>query len=744
MKRVEHKSIKEALEQPQSEHFWVSTDGGKIKTGNRQSFYSNLLDDHLTFDISNNKVMANMDRRGCIKHISMFRDCYYADYAPGIWVFKDYSTTGPYAFSISIDGETYDLSATDRPTKTSLLDNIFPVSTILLDKMKLTLVMYCPISADGEKRLRVLVYGMLLENISAETAAGGVFLPKIAANDDFVSVYDGANVHAVITPADGINSDSLDFNLSPGQSVWIPCVISAPGSFDADEVIKMGTLYWLNETWTYYKTATGELSMPEDSFSAEFFKRALCQCMEFAGMNDAGNIVGATWGTYPTTRCVWGRDFHYGTMPISMFDPELYKKCILWANKYSVRPKSNRYEGGVTHSIGNSLAPVCMMGFYYSGTGDADFFTDNPELKNNAIRLLDEVLASRTNKNIWLCPSKFVSDGISSGDYHTGSNIFIWYCMKSLARILQEVYGEEDLAAEYLITASKMKSAIDSMCVIDGPFGRQYIEGVNADGSIPKMEHEGEESDSVLIPVYGYERYDNQIYRNYAKFALSEHNESYNKNTRGIKWGNDATMTGYMNALASLEAEYDRESNFMTEIRKLTDFDGSIWWWPYVMNGRYGEVCRMMGKERNDFFGSMDVKDYPGKCGWASGVFVSLFAREILGVEYDAPGKTLRFKPFSPSSVFEWKRFKMGAGAFGISFKKADVFIEIKITNENGFEIKYELEIPISENKTVSSFKRNNETLTKYVGGTFLNNPTICSSGEIKPSEYVEYRVGLL
>ncbi len=44
---------------------------------------------------------------------------------------------------------------------------------------------------------------------------------------------------------------------------------------------------------------------------------------------------------------------------------------------------------------------------------------------------------------------------------------------------------------------------------------------------------------------------------------------------------------------------------------------------------------------------------------------------QILGVRYDAPSKTLNFKPFSPGSGFEWKHARTGSGEFDFTYQKS-------------------------------------------------------------------------
>lgn len=60
----------------------------------------------------------------------------------------------------------------------------------------------------------------------------------------------------------------------------------------------------------------------------------------------------------------------------------------------------------------------------------------------------------------------------------------------------------------------------------------QFLEGVISDGKINLLMHDGEESDTTLMPFYGYQRYDAPSVRNYAKFTTSFENPTYGEQCR--------------------------------------------------------------------------------------------------------------------------------------------------------------------------------------------------------------------
>ena len=70
-------TIKEALSQETSRHFWVSCKDGIMESGDKESFYSkDLIHENLLFDISNNKVLANCSINGTVKNLTIYRGSY--------------------------------------------------------------------------------------------------------------------------------------------------------------------------------------------------------------------------------------------------------------------------------------------------------------------------------------------------------------------------------------------------------------------------------------------------------------------------------------------------------------------------------------------------------------------------------------------------------------------------------------------------------------------------------------------
>ena len=470
-------TIREALSQPIARYFWLSRADGSYQTGDPASFYSRRLDDaNLTFDISNNKALACVAPGGAIRNLVFYRGNARVDSTfPGMWVSKLFSSEGPYAFKIRLGNRLLDLTQVDWPYRSGLLDNFLPITEMRGDQMKITLITFAPLSADGARRLRCVIYGALIENLTSETLEGGVLLPKVESKvawslDDensYVAFVDYARDPVLLPDVQGGEPGKagpmMPFCLAPGQSTWVPVVICAPGEPAIEEVMERGTLAWLNDTWAYYRSLTGRLIMPDDGFAASFFERAVHQSLQCIGMDSSGRPTGSDLGTSPTTEVICMKDLYYSYLPLCFLEPDVARAGILWFLEYSLRPPGNKHgAGGVRHSLSISLAPLLMAGLYYESTGDRAFFdagdTRPGSVRRRLERILEQVLRTRPDGETWLFPSRFISDGPSVGDYHTGSNVCAWYAFESFARILDEVYGESELASAHKLIAAADQS----------------------------------------------------------------------------------------------------------------------------------------------------------------------------------------------------------------------------------------------------------------------------------------------
>ncbi|MBC8535016.1 extracellular solute-binding protein [Yeguia hominis] len=195
-----------------------------------------------------------------------------------------------------VDGERLDFKKWKGKSESDLLDNLFPRTKFTNGSIKATILTFAPVGANGD-RLRAIVYGIYLENISERTVDLAVEMPRFGSEKDCFATH---GVSWLPVEERFAEDQPCKFQLSARQSKWISVVLYAPGEYqDAEAVVNKGMLFWLNETHDYLRKILGRLTMPGDPMTAFLYERAVCQCLGAIAMNQEDQISGANWGSYP-------------------------------------------------------------------------------------------------------------------------------------------------------------------------------------------------------------------------------------------------------------------------------------------------------------------------------------------------------------------------------------------------------------------------------------------------------------
>lgn len=737
------RTIDDALKLSQNALFFVERKAGKLRLGDPESHFNRCTDNtNLTFDISNNKVLANVGVQGSLKFLSVYRDTYRSNCGglpvheggwPGVWAAKDNSTYGPYSYHCRIDGTTFDLAKVDWDFRTGLLDNIFPI-TELHDpqgRFVVRLLTFAPLSPDGAQRVRGCVYGLQIENLSDAPLRGAVIRPGLPypgrglpPNWASFDPYD----FEIASGDEAAWKPEVAFDLKKGQTQWVSTVLYPSGDPAPQEIQQRGTLAWLQDTARYYRKLLGRLQTPEHPFLSAFYEREVLQALQSIGMSESGKIAGSNWGSFPATRQIWMKDCFYSCLPFVVLDPLLAQKIILWFDEFGVRQKGVAVPGGISHAISLSVAAPLLASLYYDHTGDRTFFRKHSELRQRWSQLLDALVETRQDREVYLFPTRFISDGPVEGDYHTGSNIVVWRTLTGFSRLLNEVFGAPEEAKKYALIADKVRAALLSKTVVTGAFGPQFIETAFRDGRNPPLLSDGEESDTTLASFYGLLASDAPLYLNSMRFAASPHNIGYNPTLHALKWfGVPSTAPGYNKAIAAgvdAPALFGEHGGY-TEFRRQTDADGSVWWWSYGGDGDppYGAVVRA-------HWGI-------GKSGWAAGVHSVLFPSRFLGLSYDAPKRTLRLAPASAIGPFEWNDCPLGGHRFDLRYAPAPEGATLQVGNANRHPILLDILLPVPVSASTLLWNGSKLPQSKIEHRHYLGQDVIALKGRVEAGSQV-------
>jgi hypothetical protein len=342
-----------------------------------------------------------------------------------------------------------------------------------------------------------------------------------------------------------------------------------------------------------------------------------------------------------------------------------------------------------------------------------------------------ELLLESRDDGDSLFPSVFISDGPARGDFHTGTNVKAWYALSTMARILAQVPGEEDRAARWSAEADRVHRAVRELCRGEAAFGTEYFEGVYRDGS-HVAGHDGEESDLTLASFYGFTERDDTAISNHARTAFSTDNPYFVPEYGGVSWWDftwhGSTYPAFVHALASAQRE-EESLPPLEDIRRRTDLDGSIWWWPHLHTET--DPNRVMRG--------------PGKCGWAAGVLLSRFVHDLLGLRPEAQERRMTFAPFLPWSSFSWEDAALGSVRFDARYSADQNSVRAAIRNLGDEELTVRFELLVPEGRSIVSAELDGDDAqeTARRRSRFGGRTAIVAEKTVGPGESTELVLGL-
>jgi hypothetical protein len=636
-------------------------------------------------------IQASVDIEGTLQDVRSASGGLTPYHGPmrGVYVQKEVTNGGPWRIDINTrEG----LPSAKHNCRTDLLANLFPVTQWEVGRLACRQVVFAPIDKHIREALPAVVVILCLSNQGDQVFEGKIHFPdgfhhrmstQFAMNEA-----QQAGIHWFDSHLEE-SQDGWRFELQPEQGLQfcLAFLIASgyQGLSQAQEALaRTDALQWLNSSLDFHQERLGDLSL-SNAYYAEALVRMEELCRQSELYAPDGAFVGGTLGSnvYPEpqewwNQWVWMKDNFYGALPMALFHPELCEKAISFFLEWGV-PQKTRGRGlerfpnaePVTNSLSNSLSGLVLASAYYQATGNTEYFFNHPFFLKRLHEILDQILGTRQFPEITLFPSMYVSDGDARGDFHTGSNLVGWYAFKGMARLCREVFGDIASANRYQQIGEQIRSDILKYCSGEGISGHQYFEGAYRDGSFVLC-HDGEESDVALMPFYVWDDSSDPALLSFSQLGFTAVNPHYSPEVDGIAWfdggyGSKSTFPGFTSALAGARTETELQAA-LERIRRLTDLDGSIWWWPHRLE------CRSPSQ----------VSRYPLKCCWAAAVYVLKFVHDILGIQFDQPAHQVSLRPFVPWDSFTWRNCQLGYSRFDFSFLRQTDRVTGSITNHNG------------------------------------------------------------
>ena len=463
--------------------------------------------------------------------------------------------------------------------------------------------------------------------------------------------------------------------LKPGEEIIEETFVCVSEKADGISAA-LGVLYmhglqeWIQITGDFWRDRLGELTVNAQTdqelavISRDIHIRNILDDFNCIQTDETGRVL-VHWQGAPS-HCygrMWGIDVEPTTLSFIHIMPELGQRLI----EYMIERNEPRYSRYPEHSVPIMMAPLIMAGKYYEFTGDKDYFKEHAYVWKKLTDIWGKIAGFRT-KGRNLVPSRYSSDGIVMRRYDHGTNVKFWYASVLYAKLC-DAMGEEKGSAVRSFACKLKQDILDTM-VKDGPFGPQLTGGTNLGEQEDFYMNEdffyydGEDSSSVLAPVYGIYDYTFEPWLNYHRFARSVFASNYDPEMDVLRWfpyGGALDGTAYISALGGVTAKGEMKQALKNMVHGAVDETGSLYWWPKAENMR-----RMIAR-----------------CSQGQGSWIVQYMKQWLGIEFDAAARLLIIKPMGMLDGYNWKGARLGEFVFDITYRETKSSSYIAVVNKN-------------------------------------------------------------
>ena len=676
------------------------------------------------FTQSNARVLLGQAANGALRFVALPTQVYPGPtgtrdvgLGPGMYHHFDVAMyAGDLSYRIEPEGGApVDLAADDRDNETWYADHFLPLTRTRAGDLDVALVSLAPVAADVRSAPLApaplpgpagAIYALILRNTGSTPLSGRVVLQ---ASDLLVGSYQDADpaLRPLKQPQIDLRQQTLilvrpdgavgihlhdgkwtrteapfraarSFCLAPGEEAVFETHLALGRTYlDVMPVIydlHMRTcLDWLNLTAGFWRERLGRLEVDaqgageEAQFSREIYIRSLFDNFNCLQTDAQGNVI-AHWQGAPSHGygTVWGIDVEPTAVSVNQICPELARETMVFFMTRSRVPK-----GPADHSLPILVAPVIIARKWLEATGDTAYLARRPEVMAALQGIMDEVEALRA-PGAALFPTRYSSDGPVGRRYDYGTNVKAYYAFDSFACILR-LLGRSDEAKHYGQVARDIREAIAQTMVVSGPFGPQISGGTNLGedpGTFYLPEgisyYDGEDTSSMLAPVYGACDLGWAPWVNYHRFARSLWCPGYDAEFDCLRWnpGNPGVFDGtsfFARLGGSITPTEMREALCTLRQVGADDVTGSVFWWPH----------------------GLEYKRSLTRCSQGQGAWAWQYREQWLGLRVDAPAHTLTLAPQGLLTRVDWQGFRAGPHRFDVYWAEGEEGAVARIRNGN-------------------------------------------------------------
>lgn len=464
------------------------------------------------------------------------------------------------------------------------------------------------------------------------------------------------------------------FVLKAGESRIFTTVIALTPK--RDEIHRnLGILYqhtaleWLNVTADFWKKRLGTIvsGIREDTTMglkySDMHIRFILDNFNCLSFNEAGDLL-TNWQGAPSHSLsrLWGIDIEPDVVSVMYSVPEVGPRAI----EYLLKRNTPRFSLYSDHSMFFYIAPLLIAGKYLELTGNKGYFCDNPKIVENLMRVYQGILAHK-HKDYVLFSSHYASDLIVFRKYDYGCNVQCYYALKSWSMILS-VTGQDNTDVKQLI--SQMPVDMAATMEGDGPFGKQITGGTNLGEDqdrfyIPEelFYYGGEDTATVLAPLYGLYDFDYVPYVNLHRFAKSLYITSYDpefQTMRELHFGMNPSATGCTLRLGGSHTRQEMKETLALLYSKL-DETGSLFWWPRAYN----------------------KKRCLTRCSQGQGAWIQQSVEQWFGIRLNALDHEITIMPQGLLTSYTLTDCRIGAFYFDVDYVENENETTFQVVNHN-------------------------------------------------------------
>jgi hypothetical protein len=287
------------------------------------------------------------------------------------------------------------------------------------------------------------------------------------------------------------------------------------------QIMLAETRHWLDARTA--SVADPDLSrvLNENLFFNYFFAQG--DCLD----SDAIALVTSRSQNYYVSAAFWARDAFLWSFPaLLIVDRERARRVLLagltrylrWAGHHALYINGTILYPGF--ELDEACAPIIALDRYLRTTGDLAFL-DQPEVRA-ALPVLYDAIAGQFDPAVGLYATLLSPhDDPVTRPFLTYDNALVWRALHILADAWERC-SETASAAALHTQATALHQAINTKCIVVGPFGPQFAWAVDNAGGFELDDQPG--GSLTLLPYYGFCASDDPVYQNTVRWVYSSHN----------------------------------------------------------------------------------------------------------------------------------------------------------------------------------------------------------------------------